>query len=568
MSEATAWLDRLERASARLTHRIDDDGAVIRLMQGLVEDLAIEHAEVWLSKEDVGFPRPVFSTRSKHAQEWHRAAEPPHAPPSVMEALRSREAVLVSRPGSDCGDEMTAAPTSGAEEACLAVPLLFDGRPYGVWLVSRKGAFPPEAVSALTVIARQLATALGDARIIAESRAERETSARRLDRLSALGRITHQLLAADELAAVVQIVAESASRLCDASGAMVELIDDDRRHLTVLSSYGEPAAFFVQFHASQLTDDFFAETAAGQALLQRRSVVVEDYATWATRYELKPLAVTLGVRAIIAAPLLVDSAPIGVLWVCDVTSRAFTVDDVAMVEALADQAALAIQHTRLRTRSEEAAVLEERARLARDLHDSATQSVFSTQLMANAAYVQHQRGVPALAGTLARLRTISQDALSELRALLYELRPTALEEEGLASALAKLVTAMQVRTEVPIRYQALSSARPEAGTGHAIFRIVQEALANATKYARASTIDVSMEERNGLLSVTVADDGGGFDPAAPPTPSGDGRRGGMGLRSMRERAVAAGLRLLIDSAPGAGCRVTIEAPLDPEDGIS
>jgi signal transduction histidine kinase len=254
---------------------------------------------------------------------------------------------------------------------------------------------------------------------------------------------------------------------------------------------------------------------------------------------------------------------IGVLCVGDHTPRAFAPDDVDLVQALADQAALAIEQARLLARSRDAAALEERARLARDLHDSVTQSVFSAGMLAHTARLQHERGTATVGETLARVQTVLGDALSEMRALLYELQPTALADEGLAKALEKLARSMQVRTDAAVRYEGAPVPRLAPETETAIFRIVQEALGNAVKYARATTIRLTLTADGARLIAAVADDGVGFDQTVPVTPSADGRRGGMGLRAMRERAAAAGLRVTVASEPGHGARVTVEAPLVP-----
>jgi signal transduction histidine kinase len=278
------------------------------------------------------------------------------------------------------------------------------------------------------------------------------------------------------------------------------------------------------------------------------------------RHTMHARALDRRVRACIVAPLLVDGAPIGVLRVHHTTPHAFSPEDVTLVQALADQAALAVEHARLLARSREAAVLEERTRLARDLHDSVTQSVFSASMLANAALTQYDRSPARLGGTLTRIKVITQEALSEMRALLYELHPAALAEEGLPKALEKLAAAVQVRTEVPVTFTGklqLEQVQLSVEAKTAIFRIVQEALANALKYAQATAIRVTVVEAAAQLTVAVEDDGVGFDPAAPVTPSADGQRGGMGLRTMRERAATAGLSVHLTSAPSAGTRLLL-----------
>jgi signal transduction histidine kinase len=124
-----------------------------------------------------------------------------------------------------------------------------------------------------------------------------------------------------------------------------------------------------------------------------------------------------------------------------------------------------------------------------------------------------------------------------------------------------LVAAMQVRVTVPIRLTAETECRLSAEAETAIFRIVQEALGNATKYAEATEIDVTLKQVDDRLVASVTDNGIGFDLSAPVTPSADGRRGGMGMRSMRERAAAAGLTLRLESSPGSGTCITVEAPV-------
>lgn len=557
------WLRQIELVAVRLGRGLQPDELCATLARGLVEEAGADRADVWFQDpETAELRRTVSAEREELSPSAPAVAQPTQMPAPVMRALATGLAMDDdSDPPPASQDRQSGRDSRAAASAYLALPFDLEREPRGVLLVAYPGPIPREARSALRMLARQTSLLIDHARVIEKASIERHVSARRFERLSALTEITHRLLAADELDAVVRVVVESASRLCDAAGAMLQLIDDEQQHLIVLASHGEPEQFFEQFHSSRLTETFYAETAAGQALASRRAVAVGDYASWSTTWDLKPLALSLGVRALVAAPLLVDGAPIGVLWVSDIEPRVFTHEEITLVEALADQASLAIQHTRLRARGEEAVVLEERARLARELHDSVTQTVFSLQLMANAAYAQHEREAPALGRTLSRLRVIAQDSVSELRALLYELRPTAIAEEGLAKALAKLVSAMQVRVETPIGFECTTESRSTGDAEHATFRIVQESLANAAKYARSTAIGVSMAEQDGRLVVTVFDDGVGFDPAAIVGPSTDGGRGGMGLRSMRERAVAAGLTLRIESAPGDGCRVVVEAPV-------
>jgi signal transduction histidine kinase len=407
----------------------------------------------------------------------------------------------------------------------------------------------------------QIAVTLHNARLAEKERQARVDASRQLERLRAVTQITERLIGATELSEVLDIVVEAASRLCDASSAMVGLIDEGGRRISAVAFEGEPRRSFEQFRRPAIDAAFLADTAAGQAIARRQPVVVEDYAAWPARHETQQETLRLGVRAFIVAPLLIQNEPVGVLWVNDVRPRSFRLEDVALAQALADQAALAIDHARLVQRSQDAAVLEERTRLARDLHDSVTQSVFSLGMMARAAQVQHDRGSDRLGGTLERIAALSQDALKEMRALLFELQPTGLSEEGLAVSLERLAEAFRSRMELQVSYQGNSTTRLPSEMETAIFRIVQEALANAAKHSHAGTIAISLDETPDRLRVVVRDDGVGFDLGAPVVESPDGRRGGMGMRTMRERASAAGLEFGIRSRPGQGTSVMVDAPL-------
>jgi signal transduction histidine kinase len=233
----------------------------------------------------------------------------------------------------------------------------------------------------------------------------------------------------------------------------------------------------------------------------------------------------------------------------------FTDEDLEVIEMLAAHAAVAIENARLYERSRELSVVEERNRLARDLHDVVVQTLFGVVLTADAATLLVERDPAGAKAELERLKSLAHEALRELRSLVFELRPADLGEEGLAATLRKHVDVLN-RVH-GLRIELVVDGEPEPDPAHAIevFRIVQEALNNAQRHAAAATITVTIaHERDGLV-VRVADDGAGFEPDAPGV---RGRR--LGLTSMEERAAAIGGTLRIESARGAGTTVTLELP--------
>ncbi len=226
-----------------------------------------------------------------------------------------------------------------------------------------------------------------------------------------------------------------------------------------------------------------------------------------------------------------------------------------MIEMLAAHAAVAIENARLLERSRELSIVEERNRMARELHDSVSQKLFGLVLGAESAGTLLDRDPEAAAEQVARIGELAQEALGELRELIFELRPASLEDEGLAATLRKEVDVLRRvhDRDIELRIAGSAGCAPEA-EGE-VLRIAQEALNNALRHAEAERIELRMEARDGRLIVTVADDGIGFDPEDR---SLRARR--LGLTSMEERALALGGTLNVVSRPGEGTTVTLEVP--------
>ena len=206
-------------------------------------------------------------------------------------------------------------------------------------------------------------------------------------------------------------------------------------------------------------------------------------------------------------------------------------------------------------RAERLAAVEERNRLARDLHDSVTQTLYGLTLSAEAATRRLAAGSAAEAAEQVReLRETALQAQREMRLLIYQLRPPLLEQEGLAGSLRARLGAVEGRAGLATSLAVEGDGRIPIAVEDELDRIAQEALTNAVKHARASRIAVRLRLHDGRAELDVADDGVGFDPAAPRTGAG------LGLRGMEERAARLGGRLAVESSPGRGTRVTAEVP--------
>jgi signal transduction histidine kinase len=259
-------------------------------------------------------------------------------------------------------------------------------------------------------------------------------------------------------------------------------------------------------------------------------------------------------RSFLGVPIVARGGIIGAFYLTEkVGADAFGDDDQQLIEMLAAHAAIAIENARLYERSRELTVVEERNRVARELHDSVTQNLFGVVLAAEAASTLIDRDPAAARVQLDRVRELARAGMEELRSLIYELRPAALADEGLAATLRKHVGVLRRVYPQEIALKVSGAPRPGAPGDGDVLRIAQEALHNALRHAHASRIDVTLSARDGRLALAVHDDGVGFDPAAAEV---RGRR--LGLTSMEERARALGGTLRIDSKPGAGTTVRLE----------
>jgi signal transduction histidine kinase len=261
-------------------------------------------------------------------------------------------------------------------------------------------------------------------------------------------------------------------------------------------------------------------------------------------------------RSFLGVPIVARGRVIGALYLTDREGAPeFSAEDERVISLLAAHAGLAIENARLHERSRELSIVEERNRLARELHDSVTQRLFGVVLAAESAATLLERSPAAAAEEIARVRELARGAMDELRAVVFELRPASLEAEGLTAALRKHIDVLRRLSGSEISLRVGDPPRLGADDAGQVFRIAQEALQNALRHAGAEHIDVRLEDGRGRLRLSVADDGRGFDAAARAV---RGRR--LGLTSMEERAAELGGRLSISSQPGAGTRVELEVP--------
>ncbi|MEU1281858.1 GAF domain-containing sensor histidine kinase [Streptomyces sp. NPDC005805] len=233
----------------------------------------------------------------------------------------------------------------------------------------------------------------------------------------------------------------------------------------------------------------------------------------------------------------------------------FTEDDEELLGILAQHAAIALTNARLYERSRELTIAEERSRLAHELHDAVSQKLFSLRLTAQAAAALVDRDPARAKGELQQVAALAAEAADELRAAVVELRPAALDEDGLVNTLRTQIQVLDRAHSARVTFETCGIRALPAAQEEALLRVAQEALHNALRHAEAGRVEVSLARRGQGAVLRVSDDGRGFEPSAV-------RRAGrhLGLVSMRDRAGGVGGGLTVESAPGKGTTIEMEVP--------
>jgi two-component system nitrate/nitrite sensor histidine kinase NarX len=257
-----------------------------------------------------------------------------------------------------------------------------------------------------------------------------------------------------------------------------------------------------------------------------------------------------GMQSWMWVPLAVRGRIIGGIGVAESTNNYFTAHHADLALSVANQAAITMINAELYGRAQELAVMEERQRLARNLHDAVNQSLFSAGLIAEVLPRLWDRDQMEARRSLEDLRMLTRGAISEMRALLAELRPSTLTDSSLSDLLRLLANAFSGRTNVPITVNVMGEFFLPAEAQVAFYRVCQEALNNVAKHARASHVGIELKQEEDMIEMCIRDDGKGFDPEKKTS-------GHYGLSMMQERAEAAGARLTVTSQPGHGTELTV-----------
>ena len=407
-----------------------------------------------------------------------------------------------------------------------------------------KGEFDQTDLELLVAFANQAAVAIENARLF-DSEQRRAEQFRVLSEVGA--RIT-SLLAVDELLnETVRLVKENFGYYLVAIG----LVEGDE--LVVRAGAG-PRWDDPQFEPPRIK---VGMGISGWVAFTGQPLLAPDVSQ-EPRYVLLPDSTET--RSELAVPLKTKSGGIGVLDVQSEQVRAFDETDLGVLQSLANLTAVAIEEARLYEQAQQAAAMEERSRLARDLHDAVTQTLFSASLIGEVVPILWESDQDEGRQLLQELRQLTRGALAEMRALLLELRPAALAEASLDELLQQLGEAITGRSGVPVVVSIEGESDLPGDVHVALYRVAQEALNNVVKHADATEVKVSLHcrslpdgeggQKRQVVELEVSDNGCGFDPGSVPPDR-------LGLGIIRERAEAIGAELEMETEPGSGTKVEV-----------
>ena len=448
----------------------------------------------------------------------------------------------------------------------LAVPLVARGKLMGSLVLNclRPRALAPEESSLLIAAGQQIGLAMENARLLEMERSGRQEANRRREVAEGLRETLQLLNAGRPLQETLDFIIQQACRLMGSDAASLLRMHSPEGQYRIQAACGLDADYAAAIRFSP------GKGGPGRALAARRPLVLPDALAFLQGQEREPdpeyedekagldLMLGRGFRELLAVPLVVQGEDYGGITLYYRTPHYFAEEELELAMSVVDQAALAIENDRLRGKAGEAAAFAERNRLARELHDSVTQSLYSVSLYAEAGSRLLAAGqAPGAAEHLRELGATARGALREMRLLIFELAPPALDKASLVEALQTRLDAVESRGGMTVSFRVEGTEALTPPARQELFQIAQEALNNALKHSRAQKVRVLLQFREDTTRLEIGDDGVGF------LPERARKSGGMGLRGMQERAQRIGADLQLASDPGGGTTVSVELPARP-----
>jgi signal transduction histidine kinase len=435
----------------------------------------------------------------------------------------------------------------------IVVPLTARGRTFGAMTFATSRAsgrrFTPADLEMAEELARRAAVAMDNARLYQDMQ-------RAVERTTILQRLTAAFSQALTPNEVANVVITQGLEAVGALAAVVALLDKTRENLLMLGSHNIKDRLQQMYQKIPLS----AHVIGNDVVHRGEAIWVHSMDEYSALY---PEAARVSremnspMRAAVCLPLEAEGRIIGVLGISFDHEQRFSAEDRAMITALTQQCAQALERARLYGEAQELAAVNERQRLARDLHDAVSQTLFSATTIAQTLPILWQRNPERAAEQTRHMVTLNQAAMAEMRTLLLELRPEAIINTRLDNLLQQLGQAAQGRrqVEITLNLDSVDGLPPDVHV--AFYRIAQETMNNILKHSRATQVRIDLTQTPAQLKLCIGDNGRGFDLNQPSA--------GIGLNSMRERAAAISAALDIQSQPGNGTEMNLIWQPTPSD---
>jgi signal transduction histidine kinase/HAMP domain-containing protein len=568
--ELATLLEVMQAASSSL----DFDVVLRQVAVRLARAVGVGYCTIYQVDEAGGLLVPTagraYPDSSTFGQD--RAYQPTEIDPArdafVREVLTSQTTVACSDAASDPRINPEVVRRIGLKSS-LAVPFVVKGRVLAVAILMTledQHIFTQDEVDLADGIARTVGLLIENAQLYRAEQEGHEEAERRRRVAEGLREVLAVLNSQQSLPEMLDFIVRQSCQLvgCEASAILQPRGESGALHFG--SSCG--------LDATRISDLVVPPGLgiAGRAVAERRPILATDIVNtigasapsgeWPSKTEW-PIVRHFAdqFQTVLALPLVARDKALGALALYYRERRVLSEEEIRLAQSVADQAALALETARLREQAGQAAASAERTRLARELHDSVTQSLYSVTLYGEAAARLLTNGkTEEAAGHLRELRDTSQEALREMRLLIFQLRPPALERSGLVGALQARLESVELRGGTDA---GLSVEHPEGlssvplGVQEQVYHIALEALNNVLRHAKADHVRVNLAVSESRIILEVQDDGRGFLPEKAAT------SGGMGLPGMRERADRIGAILELHSQPGTGTRLRLEVPIEP-----
>ena len=442
-------------------------------------------------------------------------------------------------------------PAGEMPRSCIIVPFKTQGRVagmIGLEDIDREFAFSESDVRLTETLSNSMVVALESARLFAETQRLLKETEQRATQLAIISSVQQELATKLDTQSIYELIGDTFRTIFDAQVVMISAYDPQTN--TVEHRYAIERGERVHSAGPCPPGGFRSQIIQTRQPFLLNTHVAEE----AARLGQPTLPGTITPKSWLGVPILDGNQVTGILSVQNVYhENAFTDADVGLLQTFAASMSIALENARLYEQARQLAILEERQRLGRELHDSVTQSLYGISLYAQAATGRIGAGqIDQAVQHLDDIQNTAQESLADMRLLIYELRPPILDKEGLVSALQNRLSSVENRANIKSSIQSNLTSRLPPAVEEGLYQIAREALNNIIKHAHARNVLIRIQQEPRSMLMEVSDDGIGFDP------ENACREGCLGLVNMQERARSQGWQLGIESSPGNGTRIRVE----------